>query len=94
MNYIQRNIKVLAYKLTREVEDDCPEWLRKPLQDEKIEIDRAIVDGAVRVYGCTVRTPEGKMRAKAGDYIIMEPDGSLRICKNSHFGRLYQKVKE
>ena len=68
-------------------------WLKKHLLDEKIRIDRSLVDGATRVYGCTVRTPEGKMNAKIGDFIVLEPDGSLRVCKNSHFKTLYEEMR-
>lgn len=92
MNYIQKPVQVRAYQVTRQVEDDCPDWMHEPLQEERVEIDRSLVDGAARIYGCTVRTPEGKMHARTGDFIVMEPDGSLRVCKNSHFKTLYQKV--
>lgn len=90
--YVQRRVKVRAYQVTRKIEDDCPSWMWKPMQQERIEVDRSLVDGSIRVYGCTVRTPEGKMHAKAGDYIIQEPDGSLRVCKNTHFKELYEKA--
>lgn len=93
MEYIQKPVKVRAYQVTRQVEDDHPDWLREPFYEERVVIDRSLVDGAARVYGCTVRTPEGKMHAKAGDYIVMEPDGSLRVYKNSHFKTLYNEAR-
>lgn len=92
MDYIQKQIKVRAYQVTRAVEADCPVWMHSPLRDGKIEIDCSLVDGAVRIYGCTVRTPEGKMHARTGDFIVLEPNGSLRVCKNSHFKSLYEKA--
>lgn len=93
MEYIQKPVKVHAYQVTRKVEEDHPEWMQEYFSEDRIEIDRSLVDGAARVYGCTVRTPEGKMHARAGDFIVQEPDGSLRILKNSHFKSLYDEMR-
>ena len=92
MRYEAKRVLVQAYQVTRDVETDFPEWIAEPMRNDRIEIDRSLVDGASRVYGCTVRTPEGKMRAKIGDFILLEPDGSLRVMKNQHFKLLYEKT--
>lgn len=91
MYYRQRDVKVQAFKLTRDVKVDAPKWFAAAIDDEQADIDESIVDGSVRVYGCTIRTPEGKMKAKIGDYIVREPDGSLCVRKNTKFKKLYKE---
>lgn len=93
MDYRQKKIKVQAFQLTRDVEFDAPDWFAKALEQEKAEIDKSIVDGSIRVYGCTIRTPQGRMKAKIGDYIIREPGGSLCVRKSSVFKQLYAEAK-
>ena len=87
--YTQKEISVNAYQLTRDVENHHPEWVEGLILDGRVSIERAEKD-ELRIYGCAVRTPEGKMRAKVGDYIVQEPDGSLRVLKASHFQNLYR----
>lgn len=82
--YVQKEIVVDAFQVERDVEESLPAWLR----DGRVSVEKS-TDGGARVYGCAVRTPEGKMRAKVGDYIVREPDGSLRVLKASHFRSLY-----
>ena len=54
---------------------------------------RALKDGHINVYGCTVQTLEGKMHAKLGDYIIRGVNGEIYPCKPDIFTKTYEKVE-
>ena len=61
----------------------APEWFTQAVIDEKILIDRSLVDGHMHIYGCTINTKGGRMHAKIGDYIIREKTGTC-----THVGRM------
>ena len=82
-----------AFRFTQDAEISAPDWFTEMVQNETIYIDRIIEDGAVRVYGCTIATPAGRMKAKTGDYIILEKSGSVRILKPAQFKQQYEKVR-
>ena len=48
-------------------------------------------DGHAKMYGCTIKTLEGKMHAKVGDYIIRGVNGELYPCKPDIFKKTYEK---
>ena len=41
---------------------------------------------------CEIKTPEGTMVAKAGDYIIMGVNGEIYPCKPDIFDKTYEVV--
>lgn len=86
-------MKVQAFRLTRDVEYTGPDWLGAAIRADNAYIDRCLIDGASTVYGCTIRTPNGRVQAKIGDYIIREPDGSLSVRKKECFKRLYRRAE-
>ena len=53
--------------------------------------DRSLNDGHIPVYGCTIQTPEGRMHAKLGDYIIQGVNGEMYPCKPDIFLKTYEK---
>ena len=77
---------------TRDVDSIAPPWFTQAVVDEKVFIDRVLVDGHIDVYGCTIETLEGKHRAKIGDYIIRGVAGELYPCKSQIFQKTYEKV--
>ena len=93
MKYRTKPSLVDAFQFTPDAEMFAPEWFMKMAQDETVYIDRIIEDGAVRVYGCTISTPAGRMKAKTGDYIILENTGDVRILKPAQFRQQYEKVR-
>ena len=89
MRFTQRPVKVQAHQISRE--EAATEWIVEEMLAGRMEPERRTVEGEERFCGYSVRTPEGKMRARLGDYIVMEPSGALRVVKASHFQQLYSK---
>ena len=89
----QRTAAVVGgFQFSAGAEVAVPEWFLRDVQKEKIFIDRCITDGAVRVYGCTLHTESGRVKAKVGDYIVREPSGEMRPCKANNFDREYERM--
>ena len=94
MLYRKKPVVVEAFQLTRDVDSIAPPWFTQAVVDEKVFIDRVLVNGHIDVYGCTIETLEGKHKAKIGDYIIRGVAGELYPCKPEIFQKTYEKVKE
>ncbi len=92
MKYRKKPVIVEAFRLTDDVEMIAPEWFTQAVIDEVVWIDRSLSGGHVHIYGCTIRTPEGKMHAKLGDYIIQGFNGELYPCKAEIFEKTYEAV--
>ena len=45
------------------------------------------------VYGATIDTREGRMKAKIGDYIIRGVNGEIYPCKPDIFKKTYEPVR-
>lgn len=91
MNYIRRAMPVEAFVFTRDSEITGPKWFGNLLNSEKAYIDRAIIDGQSKVYGCTIRAPACIYKAKLGDYIILDDTGNVCVCKKYRFKKEYEK---
>lgn len=94
MKYQRKPAIVEAFQFNSDAEVAAPEWFLREVQKEKIFIDRCITDGAVRVYGCTLHTRYGRVKAKVGDYIVLEPSGEMRPCKAKNFDREYERMQD
>lgn len=92
MKYRKKPVVVEAFQLSDDPEMIAPKWFTKAVVDKVIRIDRSIVDGHTRVYGCTINTLEGRMHAKLGDYIVKGVNGELYPCKQDIFHATYEKV--
>lgn len=91
MKYRRKPIEVEAFQLSVDAEMIAPDWFTQAVIDEKIEIDRSILDGYLYVYGCTIKTASGKLKAKVGDYIIC--DGNrIYPCKPKIFAQAYERA--
>lgn len=93
MKYRAKPTIVEAFRFDTDAEVTAPLWFGAMVQEEAVYIDRVIEDGGTRVYGCTISTPQGRIRAKVGDFIIREDTGSVRILKPSQFKQQYEKVR-
>ena len=93
MKYQRKPAVVEPFRFDADAEIMAPEWFMKEVDRENIFIDRCVRDGAIHVYGCTVYAKPGKMKAKIGDYIILEPSGEIRICKEKEFRKEYERVQ-
>ena len=91
MKYRKKPVVVDAFQLTDYVDMVAPDWFTEAVNKEDVFIDRSIVDGAARIYGCTVMTHEEQMRAKLGDYIIRGVNGELYPGKSDIFEKTYEK---
>ena len=92
MKYRKKPVIVEAFRFTDDVEMIVPEWFTQAVIDEKILIDRSLVDGHMHIYGCTINTKGGRMHAKIGDYIIRERNGNLHSCRADAFKKTYEKA--
>lgn len=94
MRYRARPVLVEAFKLSSDVEMTAPEWFMKLVNENKARIDRALVDGAVTVYGCTIEKSSGNERAKVGQYIVQDGKNSVRVMEPIDFNQLYEAVRK
>lgn len=92
MRYRKKPIEVQAFRFTDSSDRTAPQWFNHAVDEEKAWIDRCLVDGHARIYGCSIRTPTGQVHAKLGDYIIREPDGTMYPCKPDVFTKTYEKA--
>lgn len=92
MKYRKRPVEVEAFCFSADADTIAPKWFTQAIVDERIWIDRSIVDGHARIYGCTIYTLEGRMRARPGDYIIKGVNGELYPCKPDIFRKTYDPV--
>lgn len=74
MRYRRKSVEVEAFRLSADVKVIAPDWFTQAVINEVIEIDRSLLDGHLHVYGCIVRTPVGRLKARIGDYIICDGD--------------------
>lgn len=94
MKYRNKPVVVEAFRFEgADSEINAPYWFARALACEEATMDRALKDGHVHVYGCTIDTLEGKMHAKKGDYIIRGVTGELYPCKADIFRKTYEIVK-
>lgn len=92
MRYRKKPVEIEAFRLTDDVEMIAPEWFARAVEDGKVCMDRSLLDGHMHVYGCTIETLEGRMRARLGDYIIQGLRGELYPCKPDIFMKTYDLV--
>ena len=91
MRYRRKQTEAEAFRLSADVDVIAPPWFTKAVEEEKVWIDRSLLDGHMHVYGCTIRTAAGKLKAKVGDYIVKE-DSWIYPCRAKDFLRVYEKA--
>lgn len=89
----KKAVEVEAFRLTDDPDREAPVWFTQAVIDERIWIDRSISDGHIKVYGCTIQTPVGRLQARLGDYVIWEKDGTIYPCRAKTFGARYERVR-
>lgn len=97
MKYKRKVPTVEAFQLNRDAEINAPGWFARDVKKEMIYkemiyFDRCITDGAIFIYGCTINTGCGKLRAKIGDYIVKESSGEIRPYKSKDFARIFERM--
>ena len=92
MKYRSKPVEVEAFKFTADSEVTAPKWFAEQVNKDRIFVDRILRDGAVYVYGCSIKTPNGSIKAKVGDYVIKDAYGRISACKANAFHRDYEKV--
>lgn len=65
--------------------EDMPGWFVARVMSGEIV---AHVDNS-----CDVKTQEGPVVAADGDYIVLDPDGRLRICRREQFEKNYEVAR-
>lgn len=90
--YRKLPVLVDAFQFNDDVEFIAPDWFTRAIIDGKVFIDRSLKDGHISIYGCTIKTLEGRMKAKMGDYIICGVHGEIYPCKQEIFLKTYEPV--
>ena len=94
-HYFRPSITVAAFRFTEDAERMAPDWFVRMVKRGQIVIDTALMDGAVRVYGCTIDTPHGKIHAKNGEWILYDEElgrHGLSVMSSELFKRYYMVV--
>ena len=90
MKYRKKPVVIEAFRFGH---DNIPDWFRKALDDNYIEIE-----SIPSFFGSTsfvkIYTLEGTMEAHVGDYIIKGIQGELYPCKPKIFEETYELVSE
>lgn len=96
MKYMRKPETVDAFRFDEMSERNAPEWFGREVESGNISIDRAVMDGAVKVYGCTIQTPQthGRIKAKNGDYIVREANGYMRPYKPKEFRKMFERNEQ
>ena len=91
MKYRRKPETVEAFLFSPDAEYTAPEWFAEAVRRETVVLDRAINDGAVHVYGCTIVTEAGKLKAKNGDYVVKGDGGGIFPVRAKIFERQYER---
>lgn len=75
--------------LTRDVDIQAPKWFIDAVDNGNIYIDRAIMDGSSKVYGCSIRRSGSWIKAKIGDYIVKVVTGDIISFSEEVFCKTY-----
>ena len=94
MRFRKKPITVEAFQMTRDVETIAPSWFMEAVMEGKVYINHSLVDGHALVYGCTIETPGGRLKARIGDYVVQGVDGELYPCKADIFRKTYERVQK
>lgn len=81
------------FEVTVDIERTAPVWFGCAVANETAWIDRSIIDGAVKVYGVTIHTKSGKLKAKVGDYVIRAPDGEIYPVMKNKLKEYFETMK-
>ena len=82
--YQKKVVQIEAYKLGSE---NVPQWFNQAIDDGRIE------SPMFRNY-VLLNTQKGQIRGYQGDYMILNPDGSLYLCKKALFDATYEPSVE
>ena len=96
MKYKKDGVTVEAFKWTggRDQTED-PEWIVEALKMPETRIGVArIYSGGESGLFMEIKTKEGIIRVKPGEYIIRYEDGTLTSSKADRFEANYEEVKE
>lgn len=86
MKYRKKPVVVEAFKWTGDQkQEEDPEWIIEKIKSGLIYF---------AVGGMYIRTLEGEMEAKPGDYIIQGVNGEVYPCKPDIFEKTYELVEE
>lgn len=73
--------------------DPRPEWFDDAVTNDTIRTFDADIK-LEEVAFCNIRTLEGIMKGKAGDFIIQGVNGEIYPCKPDIFEKTYERVEE
>lgn len=92
MWFKRKPVVVEVFLFSKDSEVTAPEWFLKAVQNEQVFIDRKLEDEHSVVYGCTIHSQYGKLRAYTGDYVVREPSGEMWPCRKKDFKKLYERL--
>lgn len=89
MSYRPIDSSVQAFRFTAEAEITGPTWFGDLCRAGRVKIDTVLEDGSSRVYGCTILTKGGYIKAKKGEYLILDQSGRITAATPEEFKQLY-----
>ena len=91
MKYRKKPIVIEAFKLGA---DPMPDWFAEAITEGRITL-RGTSSCHNRAYdtNADIETPEGRMHADYGDYIILGVKGEIYPCKPDVFRASYEAVR-
>lgn len=92
--YRKKPVIVEAIQLDNLNASDITHWIGKDKAKLNLESETAYQVGkAPPVFGVTIKTLEGDMKAMPGDYIIKGVNGEFYPCKPDIFDKTYEEVE-
>lgn len=74
--------------------DSRPDWFDDKVTSNDIITHIGTDRKEIQDYYCEIKTLEGVMTGKCGDYIIQGVNGEIYPCKPDIFDKTYEKVED
>lgn len=84
MKYQKKVVQIEAWQLGSK---DAPQWVEDAINDK-------ILDAPLLSNHVELVTQRGRVRGYRGDYLILNPDNTLYMCKKSLFEATYEPFVE
>jgi len=89
MKYRKLPVVIEAFQLKNTNDAEQPKWILDAISGKKV----VVVHYHGRFIGLEIKTLEGVMLAKIGDYIIKGVNGEIYPCKPDIFEKTYEAVE-
>lgn len=93
MRCVRKEMRADAYIFGPGYEVEAPAWFTRAVDRDEIDINRALKDGAIKVYGCSIHGRDGRLTdAKVGDYVVRLDSGEIVRVAPERFRKEYEQT--